>query len=621
MPSPIRRLPPFAVGCAVVALTTALTGPAWADPAPSFRTLLERIGASPSAAEADALLEAAEARVRQARVRPNPTAALEAENAFGSGPFSGYDNAETTLSLTQDLELWGRRGARVEVARGRPERLRCVAIRRSSTPPDGSHSPTPKRKAAERRFALAEEALSLTIADARAALVLVEEGREPMLRGIQAESEAAAARATRDEAQAERDAAFARLTAVAMLPAPVTSIVDSLLDDAPTDGHRSRSRRRPFASPRPNAKRPNGGSPSSARAARCQRQRRRSALRSRGCDSADLRHQHAAAPVRPEPRQYRRGPGRVPRRGRPPGRRAPGGRGRRSGRGRPAERLGEPRRGRRRRRDLIRGSLSPVPDRLRGRPHRNWSCAEPAPPSSPPATPPSTPAWRASAPKSISRACKRAHPSEGSNNAQAAIQQNAAHWRRRRRRPARRRRAVPGSQSRRAAGRRGRGRSRGRGGHAEGEGAEAPKASWRSRPNRSAPPASPWSPSAPAAGQRPGWRDASSPWSMRAPWPPRSAAGSSACSSRRGSPCAPVRPSPHWSAATPRPSAPTPTRRWRRPKPRARPITAIATWPTRAWWPGRRWRPPEPSRSAPRRRRAPPAPGLRRPDRQTLRDG
>ena len=42
---------------------------------------------------------------------------IEAENAFGTGPFQGYDNAETTLSLTQDLELWGRRGARVEVAR------------------------------------------------------------------------------------------------------------------------------------------------------------------------------------------------------------------------------------------------------------------------------------------------------------------------------------------------------------------------------------------------------------------------------------------------------------------------------------------------------------------------
>ena len=42
-----------------------------------------------------------------------------------------------------------------------------------------------------------------------------------------------AARATLDEAQAERDAAFARLTAVAMLPTPVTSIDASLLDRTP----------------------------------------------------------------------------------------------------------------------------------------------------------------------------------------------------------------------------------------------------------------------------------------------------------------------------------------------------------------------------------------------------
>ena len=62
---------------------------------------------------------------------------------------------------------------------------------------------------------------------------MVEQGREPLLRGIQGETEAAAARATADEAQAERDAAFARLTAVAMLPAPVTDIPVSLLDQAP----------------------------------------------------------------------------------------------------------------------------------------------------------------------------------------------------------------------------------------------------------------------------------------------------------------------------------------------------------------------------------------------------
>ncbi|MEG2730573.1 TolC family protein, partial [Brevundimonas sp.] len=69
------------------------------------------------------------------------------------------------------------------------------------------------------------------LSDARAALAMVEEGREPLLRGIQAESEAAAARASLDEAKAEQEAAFARLSAVAMLAAPVTSIETGLLDN------------------------------------------------------------------------------------------------------------------------------------------------------------------------------------------------------------------------------------------------------------------------------------------------------------------------------------------------------------------------------------------------------
>ena len=223
----------LAIGCAVVAIATAVTGSAWAEPAPSFEALLERIGLTPTAVEAGALLDAAEARVRQARVRPNPELGLEAENAFGSGPFSGYDNAETTLSLSQALELWGRRGARVDVARADAG---TAGLRRDlATIEAGARLALvyAEAEAAQRRFLLAEEALTVTIADTRAALILVEEGREPLLRGIQGESEAAAARATLDEAEAERDAAFARLTAVAMLPTPVTSIDTSLIDRVP----------------------------------------------------------------------------------------------------------------------------------------------------------------------------------------------------------------------------------------------------------------------------------------------------------------------------------------------------------------------------------------------------
>ena len=234
MPSLYRRLPRIAAGCAMVALATATTGPAWADPAPAFEILLQQVGASPTAMEAGALQEAAEARVRQARVRPNPTLALEVENAFGSGPFEGFGNAETTLGVTQDLELWGRRGARVDVARAEAGTL---ALRRDLAVVDAAGRLAlvyAEAEAAERRFQLAEEALSVTLADARAALTLVEEGREPMVRALQGESEAATARASLDEALAERDAAFARLTVVAMLTTPVTSIKASLIDQVPS---------------------------------------------------------------------------------------------------------------------------------------------------------------------------------------------------------------------------------------------------------------------------------------------------------------------------------------------------------------------------------------------------
>lgn len=233
MPASYRRPPRFAVGCALAAIAAVLASPAWADPAPSFAELLARLDQTPATLEAGALLDAAEARARQARVRPNPTLALDAENAFGSGPFSGYDNAETTLSITQDLELWGRRTARINAARADAG---TASLRRDLAVVDAAGRLAlvyADAEAAERRATLAEENLSLTLADARAALVLVEEGREPPLRGIQGESEAAAARAGLDEAIAERDAAFARLTAVAMLAEPVTTIDVSLLDLAP----------------------------------------------------------------------------------------------------------------------------------------------------------------------------------------------------------------------------------------------------------------------------------------------------------------------------------------------------------------------------------------------------
>ena len=92
-------------------LGAASAAPSWADPAPSYAELVARLDQTPASAEAAALVDAAEARVRQARVRPNPSLELSAENVAGSGPYSGFGGGDFSLSFSQDLELWGRRPA------------------------------------------------------------------------------------------------------------------------------------------------------------------------------------------------------------------------------------------------------------------------------------------------------------------------------------------------------------------------------------------------------------------------------------------------------------------------------------------------------------------------------
>ncbi|MHC4249971.1 MAG: TolC family protein, partial [Planctomycetota bacterium] len=60
---------------------------------------------------------AAEARVAQAALRPNPELELEIEEFGGSGEASGFDAAATTLAVGQEIELGGKRAKRTEVAR------------------------------------------------------------------------------------------------------------------------------------------------------------------------------------------------------------------------------------------------------------------------------------------------------------------------------------------------------------------------------------------------------------------------------------------------------------------------------------------------------------------------
>jgi cobalt-zinc-cadmium efflux system outer membrane protein len=61
-------------------------------------------------------VRAREAAALQASTWPNPELGLEIENVAGSGPLAGLDGAETTLWLSQLIEIGGKRAARLRVA-------------------------------------------------------------------------------------------------------------------------------------------------------------------------------------------------------------------------------------------------------------------------------------------------------------------------------------------------------------------------------------------------------------------------------------------------------------------------------------------------------------------------
>ncbi|MCW0375017.1 TolC family protein [Xanthomonas sacchari] len=233
MSTPTRR-PPRAAGRVVaVLLGLAPAALAMAQTAPSYDSLLQCLDQLPGSRVGAALTEAADARAEQARALPNPSLSWSTENAWGSGTYAGTDRAETSLTLSQPLELWGQRGARLRAARADADAAALRGTQSRSEAAGEVASAYALAESALRRYALAEEALGLIRDDAAAVEAMVAQGREPRLRAVQARSEVADATAALDEAQAFRDAALARLAAIALLEMPVQSLDGSLLDRMP----------------------------------------------------------------------------------------------------------------------------------------------------------------------------------------------------------------------------------------------------------------------------------------------------------------------------------------------------------------------------------------------------
>lgn len=197
------------------------------------QALAEAEARSPSILAARARIEAAEARLGQAGVRSNPELSVELEDAFGTGDLAGVRSAELTVSVSQRLDLFGRRRARVGAAEAAltAERLR-LTVARADLAQAVREAFAQAATARDRLFVVREE-LERARELARVAGLLVEVGREPPLRALRARSAAAQAEAALRVAEAEDQATRRTLSALFGVGAVADAVEGDLADVTP----------------------------------------------------------------------------------------------------------------------------------------------------------------------------------------------------------------------------------------------------------------------------------------------------------------------------------------------------------------------------------------------------
>lgn len=205
-----------ALVCALAGL--APVGAAFGQVAARQITLAEALdlarNGSPSVGIADAQLDAARSRQRQAGTGLNPELSYDVENFSGSGALRGMDSAESTIGISQQFELGGKQQARGEAAGKQAD---AVSVRGQIARADldlAVRERFAELAAAEERLELARAAVDRANRLSSLAQTLVDAGREPPLRVLRAQALLAAASAQLNIATAEHAASQRALSAL-----------------------------------------------------------------------------------------------------------------------------------------------------------------------------------------------------------------------------------------------------------------------------------------------------------------------------------------------------------------------------------------------------------------------
>ena len=176
--------------------------------------------------------EAAERRARQAAKPVNPRLQTEVENVAGSGAVEGVDAAETTVAVSQELELGGKRRHRTAVAEAETAVSRAEQEVRLRTALFETRRAALAVQSAQEKARLAEEALALIRETEAVAEAREKAGKATVLETERARAETAKAEIELEARKADQRDAVRKLALFWGETEPTFDAVDGPFDAA-----------------------------------------------------------------------------------------------------------------------------------------------------------------------------------------------------------------------------------------------------------------------------------------------------------------------------------------------------------------------------------------------------
>ena len=153
----------------------------------------------------------AEAGVRQANTRLNPSVGVDIENFGGSGQYGGFRSAQSTLYAQQTIELGGKREARTEVARSELGTVKARGTIRVLDMLREVEAAWIDAAAATAQLRLAEERLAIAQRLREEITRRGQAGRDPLYVQARADAQVSVEQIAVDQARATADIARANL--------------------------------------------------------------------------------------------------------------------------------------------------------------------------------------------------------------------------------------------------------------------------------------------------------------------------------------------------------------------------------------------------------------------------